>query len=238
MDLLKEQIEGLGIALNEATLLGVQLDPAKRYVGITFDVLSIPEGDSALEDRRVQFLLYPVGRICASLKNGPADDETAESIKFSEDELLRVVQSFGGLAIYGWEFIDVADTQFAQWSMNPSLDFATGIDAFDHHITLFQDGNERNLDMRIWFNDFQIRNSSGNEISIDNFITGGKRWWDGLSKGDSRTEGFGIFPSKHDSSDIDKITEGIDKQLNCNPTQAIAGRKSLGSKLRSILFGK
>jgi hypothetical protein len=50
------------------------------------------------------------------------------------------------------------------------------------------------LDVRLWFDEFILRNPAGDEIALADFIAGGKRWWDGLYAGDTRIDGSGIFP--------------------------------------------
>jgi hypothetical protein len=42
MHLSQEDIDGIGIALNEATLLGAEVDPERALAGLTFSVLSLP----------------------------------------------------------------------------------------------------------------------------------------------------------------------------------------------------
>ncbi|MGI8712438.1 MAG: hypothetical protein ACR2NR_04500 [Solirubrobacteraceae bacterium] len=47
----------LGIALNEATLVGVSVDAERRVASVTFTVLSLPSGDGQpLEHPRMQFI--------------------------------------------------------------------------------------------------------------------------------------------------------------------------------------
>lgn len=198
MDLTEDQRRGLGVALNEATLLGVEVDPVRRRAGITLQVLTLPaeEGAAPPEDSRVQMLLHPVGRVAASLRAGAWDDAKAPVERFALDQLLRVVQSFGGAPIYGWEFIDRTDDKFTQWSDRLSLDVRSGVDGMSHTLDLFQEGNKRHLDLRIWFDELTLRSPRGDTIPLDEFIAGGTRWWDGLFSNDPRTQGHGIGPIK------------------------------------------
>ena len=77
MSLSLEQKNALGIALNEACLLGVEIDPKRRRAAITFQVLTLPSIGGAPSDRRVQLLLSPVGRVAGLLRDGlnAHDDE-------------------------------------------------------------------------------------------------------------------------------------------------------------------
>ena len=55
----------LGVALNEADLLGFEVDPARRIATATFRVLTLPAEGPPPADRRVQMLFRPVGRVPA-----------------------------------------------------------------------------------------------------------------------------------------------------------------------------
>ena len=198
MALSKNETEGLGVAFNEATLLGVEVDAARSLCGLTLSVLTLPQDGPAPDDSRVQMLLRPVGRVCASLRSGRWDDLQAHVEKFELSELLKIVQSFGGQPIYGWKFFDLEEFNFEEWSDRLSLDWHGNSSAMEHNITLFQEGSvpERILDLRIWFKEITFHRANGELIKTEDIITGGKKWWDGLHSGDKRTAGHGIFPGK------------------------------------------
>jgi hypothetical protein len=194
----KEQIGGLGVAFNEASLLGVELDVSRSLCGITLSVLSLPAEGPPTSDSRLQVLLAPVGRLCASLRHGLWNDDAAPVEIFPISELLPKVQSFGGRPIYGWEFIDVDNAVSAYWSNRLSLDWQGDPNAQTHTLTLFQEcfTPERTLDLKIWFREISFYRPTGEKVEIEDVITGGKRWWDGMYSGDSRTNGIGIGPLK------------------------------------------
>jgi hypothetical protein len=255
MNLTQEQVDGLNVALEEAVLLGLEVDSSRRIAAATFAVLTLPETGSVPEDRRVQFQFSPVGRVAASLRNGRWDDPNAEVSKFKLEELLDVVQSFQGLPIYGWEFFDVAHANyFDSWADRLSIDVQLGENGHTETIDLFQAGPTRHLDIRLWFDEFIIRNPIGSEITLDDFITDGKRWWDGLFLGDKRTDDLGIFPlgSKRKfnfgfyanpslaepDSPVDHLIEeliisqaGRDWEDNLDESQTTGLRKSLMQKI-------
>src|SRR6516225_1144479 len=106
----------LGVALNEADLLGFEVDPDRRLGAATFRVLTLPAVGPPPDHARVQMLFRQVGRVMASLRNGLWNDEAAEVIPFTLGELLGVVQGFGGLPIYGWEFFDLHERQPPKWA--------------------------------------------------------------------------------------------------------------------------
>lgn len=194
----KEQIKGLGVALNEATLLGVELDVSRSLCGITLSVFSLPEEGPAPTDSRLQILLHPIGRLCASLRHHRVNSPAELPEIFSPSELLAKVRSFGGQPIYGWEFIDIDDASFARWSGMLSLDWQGSSDGNVHTFTLFQEGHtpERTLDLKIWFGGISLFKPTGEKVEIEDVVSGGKRWWDGLHSGDVRTAGTGIFSGK------------------------------------------
>jgi len=195
MELTPEQIAGLNLALDEATLLGLEVCPERGAAAATFAVLTLPEEGPPPKDSRRKFLFSPIGRVAASLRHGHWDDSSAQVEPFTIDKLLSVVQSFGGAPIYGAEFID-CERYFARWSGRLSLDFVCDPGATEHSIQLFQEGAGPNriLNIRLWFRDVRIRDAEGADIPLAEFIADGKRWWDGLNSGDPRTDGYGIYP--------------------------------------------
>lgn len=196
MEFSEDRRAGIGVALNEAKLLGIEVDPHRRRAVVTFAVLRLPAEGLPPPDPRVQFVLDPVGRVAASLRQRQSGDQVAQAEPLQLRQLLEVVQSFHGLPVYGWEFLDIGEERFAAWSDGLSLDFRSGDDGLTHTLTLFQDSGARILNIRIWFDTLTIYGPSRAEIFLDEFIAGGRRWWAGLSRGDPRTAGTGIFPDR------------------------------------------
>jgi hypothetical protein len=196
MTLSEEQIHGLGVALNEASLLGLEVSAEDRMAAATFAVLTLPEIGPPPEDSRLQIQFHGVGRVAASLRDGRWDDPKARVETFPLERLLEIVQSFRGLPIYGWEFFDIHDEGFLKWSDRLSLDLRCSPTDSEHSIILFQAGGNRILDICIWLNEFTIHSPSGSIVKIEDFISGGKRWWDALHAGDGRVSGRGIFSLK------------------------------------------
>ena len=196
MDLSDDQRHDLDVALNEATLLGAEVDPEWRAAALTFSVLSLPPDDGPPpDDARVQFIVGPVGRLAASLRNGRWDDAHAAVEEFALNRLLEVVMSFKGLPVYGWEFVDRPEAdKFATWSDRLSLDWRSEPDGMSHTLDVFQEGYDRHLDLRIWFDELRVFTPEHDEIALDDFAAGGVRWWDGLYANDPRTAGHGIAP--------------------------------------------
>ena len=190
MALSKALKDGLSNALNEATLLGTEIDTERDIASVTFSVLILPTVGPPPDDRRMQFLFYFVGRVAASLRLGAWDDKNAEVEPFDIGRLPSVVRSFKQ-PVSGWEFFDL-DEDFLQWKDRLSLNYCSDKGSMTQSITLSQAGPNRHLDLRIWFDTLGLWDASGEFVEIDDFIAGGARWWDGLYSGDPRTAGEGI----------------------------------------------
>ena len=193
---------GLGTALNEATLLGVEYDSARALVGITVSVLTLPEEHaSEPADARRQLILTHVGRLAAALRDSTWDDISAPPVPLGASELLATVQSFGGQPIYGWQFVNYADPAWDTWEGRLSLDVESNDGSLTNRLRLFQENwmPERRLDIWIWFEDLLILDAAGNSIDLDDFVAGGVRWWSAMYAGDARTQGHGIAPQLNGS---------------------------------------
>ena len=194
-----ETAAAIGVALNEATLLGAEYAAERNVVALTFSVLTLSDEHSPEpSDPRRQILLTKVGRVVAALRESRWDDLAAASVAFGADDLLTIVQSFGGLPVYGWEFVNHDDRALDHWAGHASLVFEPSGGSLQNRISLFQEGHsqkgDRHLDLWIWFEDLIIRDPLGAYITLSDFTAGGRRWWDALYAGDSRTQGHGIIP--------------------------------------------
>jgi hypothetical protein len=133
-----------------------------------------------------------------SYRDGRWDDPSAALLPVDGDQLDRLLEDFGQLPIYGWEFVDAGDEQFRRWRDRLSLDLAcAGSGA--HTIDLFQDGVSRILDFRAWFESLEVFEVDERHIPLDEFIGGGMRWWEAMYAGDARTSGHGIVPGAPDA---------------------------------------
>ncbi|MHB1156612.1 MAG: hypothetical protein ACYC26_07215 [Phycisphaerales bacterium] len=83
-----EQKQGLGVAFNEAALLGVEVDMSRRMGSVTLRVFTLPTEGPPPEDSRIQILLHPVGRVAASLRAGHWNDPLAKVKAFPIEKLL------------------------------------------------------------------------------------------------------------------------------------------------------
>jgi hypothetical protein len=196
MSLTQEQKEGLGLAFCEANLLALELDTARRTVGATLAVLSLPpSGEPMPQDRRLSIVLAPVGRVAVRLTEGRRGDPNVRLLPVEPEDLLAVVQSFGGLPTYASECIDVDDPQKSDDWRTTSMDWRSGQDGTSHFVEWFQDGPDRVLVVRVWFDRITIRGPDRAELSVDEVIAGGRRWWAAFRDRDPRTQGYGLFPA-------------------------------------------
>jgi hypothetical protein len=189
----EECASGLGVALNEAQWAAARIDASEARVDLGFVVLTLPEDGPEPADVRRVVRLTGVSRVVVSYRDGRWDDASAAVLPVDGDELDALLEEFGQLPIYGWEFVDAGDEQFRRWRNRLSLDLpcaGSGV----HTIDLFQDGASRILDFRAWFEDLEVVDADGREVPLDEFIGGGTRWWDALYAGDERTTGHGIVP--------------------------------------------
>jgi hypothetical protein len=89
-----------------------------------------------------------------------------------------VVRSFKSLPVYGWEFLGRPEADnFATWSDRLSVDWRSEPGGLSHTLDLFQEGYDRHLDLRIWFDGLRVFAAEHEEIALDDFAAGGVRWW-------------------------------------------------------------
>lgn len=197
MNFSEQQLRGINLAMDEASLLNLELDLLLRSARITLQVFSISENGQVPIDRKVVLCLKLVSRISASLRHYDKNNKYLRTEKLNINDFEETIKSFGGANIYGSNFIRPGNESLPGWAEDVSLELSLGDDEDDYMIDLFQWDDSRKLDFRIWFNELTIaRASDDQKILIDDFIAGGKRWWEAFNKNDPRTQGFGMFPLK------------------------------------------
>jgi hypothetical protein len=200
MELSPEQGHDFDVALNEASLVGLEVEAAAGWAGVTLSVLSLPAGGGPEPaDPRIQLVLQPIGRIAASLRQGAWDDDDAVVAPLGLEKLHAAVAGFGQQPIYGWGFLDVPEEKnFARWCDRLSLDWRASGGGLAHTLDLFQESDGRHLDLRLWFDELRVFDADRAEIAFDDFTAGGVRWWDAMYAGDQRTQGHGIAPLRRE----------------------------------------
>jgi hypothetical protein len=185
--------DGLGIALNESRFVDVHVDARRAEVRVLLHVLTLPETGPEPKDPRRVLRCWGVSRVTASLRNAPLADPEAPAEPLALGDLSKAVRSFGGLPIYGWEFVDPPLSWTDRWAARRSLDELLGGSSSDgHRLYLFQDAEDRCLELCVWFEDLTVTDGKARAVPLDEFLAGGKRWWDALFAGDPRVGGHGI----------------------------------------------
>ena len=203
----------MGLALNEATLLGVEFDKEKNLVACSFALVTMDKDGNVPDDNRLLFIFKPVGRFVASLRNGHWDDKNAEVEKFEPESILEIIQSFKGLSIYGWDFVNCGDEDFDTWKDRLSFDYSKGENVgLSNTIDLFQEGGNRHIDLRIWFDDFEILTPMYESVDLEEFLENGKRGWDAIYANNEKMGDFGIIPASKENEQklkavINNLTE-------------------------------
>lgn len=193
MEIGTDLVDGLGIALNEAAWTHVEHLVPECTVEAELEVLTLPESGPEPSDRRRILRLTGVSRIAASYRRGRWDDPLAQAVPLELTDLNEVIERFGRLPIYGWEFIDLGDAHFRRWRDRLSLDIR--LDASGTHtVDVFQENGVEILDYRVWFAGLEVLDGEGLRIPTEAFVAGGVRWWDALYARDGRTGGHGIVP--------------------------------------------
>jgi hypothetical protein len=195
MRLSEEQVIGLNTACNEAQWIGLDINHDPAWAAITLSVLSLPEEGPVAADSRVVIVFEPLIRIVASHRSGLWNDEKAEIIPLTVEQLMRKIVECQQ-PIYGWEFFNIDDEEgFERWADRLSIDLQLSGTVPENTINLFQDIDPF-LEVRIWFGNLRILGPDLAEIPLQTFVEGGRRWWDGLHVCDPRTMGAGIVPLK------------------------------------------
>jgi hypothetical protein len=187
---------GLNTAISEATCLGIEVDEPAATVTMRLEVLTLPPDGFETTNREVTMVLSDVGRIAASLRAQNWNDREPIVAPLELANLNEVVQSYGGAALHGWEFVDLPESSWVQWRELLSVDTTlTGTDE-KHLLELsLQEGvDPRELDLRVWFGDLQVTRSDGAPIPLEEFIAGSLRWWDAHDRHDPRALAAEVAP--------------------------------------------
>jgi hypothetical protein len=177
-----EQVEGLGVALNEADWHDLTIDEAAAAVEVLLTVLARDETGAEVADPRRTLRLSGCARLAASYRAGPADDAAAPVIPLDAEGLDQLLTRHGGGPVYGWEFVDSGG--FRDWEHRLSLDLVMSGHG-GHTLSLFQDlGGVHHLDLIVWFSDISVLDGNGDRLDLEAFIAGGRRWWEAMYAGE------------------------------------------------------
>jgi hypothetical protein len=181
-----EQIQGLGVALNEADWHDLTIDAPAASVDVLLTVLARDESGAETVDPRRTLRLSGCARVAASYRAGTWDDAAAPVVPLDVEGLDRLLRRHGGGPVYGWEFVDSprGDRDFHGWEHRLSLDLVLPGPG-GHSLSLFQDlGGVHHLDLRVWFADVSVLDGAGDRLDLDTFIAAGRRWWEAMYAGE------------------------------------------------------
>lgn len=201
-------------ALNEARLTEFEYDDVLNKATAIFETVALNSDGSVPEDSRVIFHFLNLSRLSAFVKLGMWDNESAEILKLTPREFTSYLKSFNGQSMYGWEFINVKDSEnnFREWKdkasfdivISPQSDSTNCIDIFSEH---FSD-KPKTIDLRLCFDDIKIESISGIPMTIQDFIDRGVRGWDSIYSGNNEmTNKYGIVAAGPTTSDSSKTQQ-------------------------------
>lgn len=184
----------LEVALNEADVLGIRLEPQGRWCDLLLHVLALPEaGPIDPDPRRILRLLSPTDVRVLLRKDRP--DGYGAAIPLGD---LNDVESFfeslsWAGSMYGWKFFD-EPALTADWPRNPSLAIKLRSQPAEHSLFWFNEcGRDEQQDKvsyciegLVRFDDLQVLDADGRGLSLEAFIADGHRWWEALHCGDDR----------------------------------------------------
>lgn len=182
---------GLDVAINEADLSALRINERTGEVHLLFVVLTLPENGPEPDDRRRVLALSGCSRLVATLREaGRRGQERIAALRLGA--LPGAVRDFGSQPVSGWEFFDL-EPVVSEAPVSLELDMNRG--RGDHSIDLvLSDAFDRHhrLDFRIEFDELSVFDGDEQQVELDDFVAGGRRWWQALRDGDPRVQDHGI----------------------------------------------
>jgi hypothetical protein len=184
-----DQVDGLGVALNEADWHDLTVDG--DTVSALLTVLARDDNGDEVADPRRTLRMSGCARLVASYRPVRQDESLGDPLPLDLAGVRAVLHRSGGAPIYGWEFVDAPVPEWLR-SQQLSLDQPLG-GAGGHDLTLFQDlQGKAHLDLRVWFSDLSVVDGAGRPLDLDGFIAAGVRWWDAMYAGQRSDRAPGI----------------------------------------------
>lgn len=184
------------VALNEADVLGVRLEPSGAWCELFLHVLALPENGPLDPDaRRILRLMSP-----AQVRILLRADRTASSgygpviplagLDAAEDFFASL--SWSG-SMYGWQFLDDPSLTH-DWPAQPSLTIDIRSGAGSHSLFWFNEcGRDEGstkvaycIEGNVTFEDLEVLRADATPQPLDEFISEGHRYWQALHSHDER----------------------------------------------------
>ncbi len=190
MNIEKKQKDGIDLALNESKINFVDIESNK--VAVLLSCISMKSDNEFYDDNRFRIEFNDFGRIAVSYRNGTWDDKSAKVEIIEPGELKSKFKDLILDSMYGWEFINLEEKHFTDWSDRISLDKINKSEWSEMNtIDLFAEQvgkDEVTIDIRIWFSDFRIFDINDKELTKEEFAENGKRGWNQLYETGIKTE--------------------------------------------------
>lgn len=194
MELPDELVESLGVAFNEADVLGFQYDDRARSARLFIETLALPESGPVEPDlRRV---VHFRGVSSAEFRLWTDSGQPARPLPLTsleEVEALFANTTVVG-AMYGWDFINIKQPT-ASCRAEPALTLGPRPRRTGHSFDWFaalnrpRTGNDVEpvvLDGTIYFDELAIERADGTPIPLEVFAQDGCRWWQAFRAHDER----------------------------------------------------
>lgn len=164
----------LNLAIDGTIIERVELKRAEAEVEVTLDfsgkAAAAKEGDDASWVLRFQ----SVKRFAASHRREYWQYQgDTEFEQYKPEELQREIEKLPSAEMRGWDYFNRGEEAFQQWrqylTFDERLDEQTEVVNTIDLFAIRYAGNDEIIDLRIWFDDFTISDTRGNEISREDF---------------------------------------------------------------------
>jgi hypothetical protein len=194
-----ELTDRLDVALNESQVCGLSFDADAAEARLLVEVLALPEVGPIDRDPRRVLVLSAVASIDVMLRS-EGDNVLGPVLPLeSLDALEAFFASLGQAdAMYGWKFIDRGDVG-EDWEGPASLALASSQpQAAGHTLHWFtecgrpgptKDWERFYLQGVIRFGNMRVERADARPVPLEEFVAGGRRWWEAFERRDSRLSG-------------------------------------------------
>lgn len=162
-------VDQLEVLLDDAAILGVELEPRFRVLAVTFEPLDahvarILGAAPAAPDRRMQLACFPVSTILGSLRQ-TQDNGLVSVLKFSEAQLVDVVAAFDGASTHSPIFRQPEprpNSLAPSWSLEGR---STAPDGVSLTLTLRLRNADLALDLFARFDEVRLSDATGTPVT-------------------------------------------------------------------------